>query len=254
VEVLATGRPMYSSPEPTSMLDEGLRGAHAGQVSAYPQPSFRTSKHTIASISNSSGVAQSIETPPIPLNATPFFAYGTSSPVVNSSPASNASPNRFKNLPPLPPNEATYSTSPDSFRIKAEQPDFTLRSSYNNHLTAPYPPTRPGDTFRGDGFIHQQPIQGSPRTSFDPYGDRPATRAGEMSPRLAQSMYVQPTASGSTGSFGRFTTRRDSGGMRKGHGKENVVDLSDNRRSTASTASRKGLLGLFGGARNGRMA
>lgn len=65
-------------------------------------------------------------------------------------------------------------------------------------------------------------------------------RGREQSPRLAQSMYVQPSAGGSVGSFGQsemWPPRRGPGGD-----------------DTRSVKSRKGLKSFFGGAKAGRVA
>lgn len=348
VEILAAGRGLHTSPEPTSLQDD--RGSrpqsriNVNNGTAYPQPhsqpyaSLRNSRHTIGSMSNSSGIAPSIETPPMPLNTAPYFSQGPNSPVVQSGSANSLSPNRFKNLPPLPPPGIPppapapgmgmgfdqYGSSPDSGRVKhgydQQIPmDYSKPRSMmpNSPSSVSFPQPKvsarssgPGQEAQGYPYPQEyrapksmSTYQPSPRGSYDPYGDRgdrPIPRNsysnsnGNSSPnghgrareyvdnRHAHSMYVQPSAAGSTGSFGRFLHLHGNGNMRnqgdsRGYGsgpgqrigqEGNVVDLGmgtgfpptptrDDRsggRARSSTLSKKGFKGIFGGAKNGRMA
>ena len=170
VEVLS-GR-MRTSPETQASYPDR---------SSYPPPSLRISDRP--SMSTSSVMVPSLETPP-PINPVAYFmGLQTQSPrpihsqlaaaapiIVSQSPQpydSPSSPNRFKSLPPLPiPDE------PFAAKLYADQMG-----------SQPYP------------------LQIRGRKSHDPLGDRPR---GEMNPRMAQSMYS--TVSG---------TNRDDGKSRK---------------------------------------
>jgi len=237
-------RQMYASPEPGYDGRSSSNGPPPnGNGNGYPNPSFRNSKYASGSISNSSGVAPTIETPPMPLQATPFF----SRPPSINSPANSTNVNRFKNLPPLPPTDDRMASSPESFQYMNEsnQQDY----STPNRRTMYTQPT-------GGHLYPQGQGQGQapPRASFD----RPTnTPRAEPSPRMVHSMYAQPTT-GSNLSFGsgRFPPMQQNGqypmpysGHGNGNGNGNVNGFVGEIEK-----KKKGFKGFFGGAKAGRMA
>jgi hypothetical protein len=258
-------RQMFTSPEPGmgQYLDE-RRVSNATQPTtgnSYPNPSFRTSKYASGSISTSSGVAPTIETPPMPLNATPYFSRPPSinSPATAFSPnmpstSGNGNANRFKNLPPLPPTDDSnaharrMASSPDSFQILNDQSYSTDPTTPNNRNRTPLyqQPTQMYDS----GPPHQtRQGQNLPRASFD----RPTTTPrAEPSPRMVHSMYAQPTMGHSNLSFGsgRFPhTQGQAQGLPHGHGNGSGFVENGNEKKV-----KKGFKGFFGGAKAGRMA
>ena len=296
-------RTMYTSPEPNhaQMYDHsagGLGGQqqqHQQGSNSYPHPSFRGgSRHTAGSISNSSGIAPTIETPPMPLNQGPFFsrppslhspATGTSngfSPNPNNVNGNGGNVNRFKNLPPLPPpGTERPAPSPDSLQVfdqqyQHQQQQYQHQQQQQQQQGYQNQPGTPDFTKSPPkGYKYTQYQQTPPsRASYD----RPmSTARAESSPRMAHSMYVQPTSS--TGSFARFINPNGGAGGKGGGlggspyrppsngdmyrqppysdqqgqaqgGRGNGFVESDKR----SLISEKGLRGFFGGAKNGRMA
>jgi len=264
-------RQVYASPEPgqMGMYDDRRRSdantapypssSHAtgsgnanNIANGYPNPSFRGSRYTSGSMSNSSGIAPTIETPPMPLNATPYF----SRPPSLNSPA-NFSPavNRFKTLPPLPPQDDRDRTasSPESFQILNDQPPARNWSSSRSYQGAA-------------GGMYAQPQddrnRSTPRASFDRPTNSPRV---EASPRMVHSMYVQPTAGASNPNFGgggrypapspnQMYGQAEAQGLgrppRNGNGNGNGFVENEKK----GLMSKKGLKGLFGGARAGRLA
>lgn len=288
-------RQLYASPEPgqAGMYDDRRRSdantgpypssTHAAnaqaQTNAHPNPSFRTSRYTSGSMSNSSGVAPTIETPPMPMNATPFFSRPPSvhSPAVNNfSPSVSSNSNRFKNLPPLPPQDdhrERIASSPESFQIlnDAPHPDFSQR-----HLQ----PQQQPQQRQYQGMYTQPPDNRStPRASFDRPTNSPRV---EASPRMAHSMYVQPSAhasnpnlgfglqGGNGGGGGRYLVPASGQGQGQGqmYGQSQIQGLGHPSRPANGNGgrggfiesekkglmSKKGLKGFFGGAKAGRMA
>lgn len=244
VEVLSAGR-FHASPEPGALFEEhgytprsGI-GANHTHVSphfpTFPPVASRPHNKTTSSLSASTF----IETPPPVTMSTPFFEQRHQDTV--KAPFGSLSPNRFKNLPPLPPPgdpRAQYTASPDlngtSF---PEQLDFSSATGYDR---TPRNPSRPstGPSPRS-GYVSragERYLDPQPRSSCDT-GDRPSRRAPEVSPRMAQSMYVQPSAAGSTGSFGRFMAV-----SAKRHEAGTPIDLGDGK----SVRGKKGFRGLFG--------
>jgi hypothetical protein len=210
-------RQMYTSPEP-GYDDRRSSNAPTLNGNGYPNPSFRNSKYAAGSISASSGVAATLETPPMPLNATPFF----SRPPSINSPATSNNVNRFKNLPPLPPTDDRIASSPDSFQILNDQQDTPNRRNMYTQPTL-------------------YPGQAPPRASFD----RPTnTPRAEPSPRMVHSMYAQPTSSNLSFGSGRFPQMQQ--GMPHGNGYGQGYAEGEKKK--------KGLKGFFGGAKAGRMA
>ncbi|KAK4686607.1 hypothetical protein P7C73_g3518, partial [Tremellales sp. Uapishka_1] len=224
MEMLIGGRRFHSSPEPS----EDVRYQHQQQqhqhqlqqhqlpTSSYPPLSFKPHNRTALSLSNSSGTM--LETPPPSTYASNGFFNPPSQ--VHQQPQqkqqSPTSPNRFKNLPPLPPSDYDTTELYESRKSMFDRNQSQLR----------YP----------------QPI----RTSLEP--PTPRRRQGEISPRLAQSMYVQPTAADSTGSFSRYASRRSSGGQ------DLQVGINGGSEKK-NLKSRGGLKGLFGvGNKAGRLA
>lgn len=229
--------------DPHAYEDPRLSNAGNGNGNGYPHPSYvRGSRQTTGSISNSSGIAPTIETPPMPLNTTPFFSRP---PSVNSPNAATYSPNpganvnRFKNLPPLPPT--------DQPQAQAQAVDFT-----------------------------QSPQRQQPRVSYDAqaHAHPRVTAEASPSPRMAHSMYVQPTAGGSTPSFqhqhqhARYRPPSNGNGngndpygpphpsfyghqQQPGSPRSGSGFVEGDRRSLIS---RKGFKGFFGAAKGGRMA
>jgi len=254
MEMLSNGR-FLASPEPAPMnfdepspMPRGAANAVPAHVSphvaTYPPPTSRPNNKTTSSLSASTF----IETPPAVPASAPFFDPQNRNDDVVQSASGNLSPNRYKNLPPLPApgQEAPYSASPESFAAAfPDQPDFSLAAARYDRS-----PRKTGRIFAAPSAnfssaqrsIDKYPFQPS-RTSFDPVGDRPIRRPGEITPRLAQSLYVQPSVAGSTGSFGRFVgvaaKRQESG---------TVIDLSDGK----SVRGKKGFKGFFG--RTGKVA
>lgn len=238
---------------------------------AYPNPSFRTSRYTSGSVSNSSGIAPTIETPPMPMNATPFFSRPPSlnSPATHQfSPSVNSNSNRFKNLPPLPPQDVA--SSPESFHILNDtpQPDFAQRHLHQQQQR------------QYQGMYQQPPMsdnRSTPRASFDRPSNSPRV---EASPRMVHSMYVQPSAQSSNPNFmggggggGRYPTGGQGQMQSYGHsqGQGPLQGLGHPSRPTGhgngnghgqgfvetekrGLMSKKGFKGLFGGAKAGRMA
>jgi hypothetical protein len=256
-------RQMFTSPEPGlgQYLDD-RRVSNTTQPTANlhgnPNPSFRTSKYASGSISTSSGVAPTIETPPMPFNAnaTPYFSRPPSinSPATAFSPnmpSTSGNANRFKNLPPLPPtddsNARRMASSPDSFQMLNDQSYSTDPTTPNNRTRTPlyqqptqmYDSGPPHHTRQGQG-------QGMPRASFD----RPTTTPrAEPSPRMVHSMYAQPTMGHSNLSLesSRFPPTQGQGVP---HGNGNGFMESGNEKK----GLKKGFKGFFGGAKAGRMA
>lgn len=183
--------------------------AYEGSHVPYPPHAFRP--HT-SSFSNSSLLMPTVETPPPGVNgANAFFA---PQPVPG---AVQTSPNRDKSLPPLPPVDAQpLARSPDSLHTTLVDGP---RSHHGKFASAPR-------------------VQGQPRASFDPLTDPRQRLNPPTNPRLAQSMYAQPTVVGSVGSFG-------------GDWPPPLRPRADDGRSVKS---RKGLKSFFGGARAGRVA
>jgi len=276
-------RQMFTSPEPglgqyqderrTSNVTQPANGSGSGNGSgsSYPNPSFRasTSKYASGSISNSSGVAPTIETPPMPLNATPYFSRPPSinSPAttfspnmpssnLNSNANANNNANRFKNLPPLPPTDDSNArmASPDSFQVlNDQQSDFTTPN--NRNRTPLYQqPTHMYDS----GPYQTRQGQGMPRASFD----RPTTTPrAEPSPRMVHSMYAQPSMGNSNLSFGsgRFPPFQGQGQMHGAypgvpHGNGNGNGFVEGASGNEKKGLKKGFKGFFGGAKAGRMA
>lgn len=280
-------RGSYASPEQVhAQIYDDHRGFPGGpgpaaaaaaaqsQPQAYPHPSFRGSRHTAGSISNSSGIAPTIETPPMPLNQTPFFSRPPSinSPATatsNNFASPNPNVNRFKNLPPLPPADPDRDRERDRDRFASSS-----RESFQvlePHLQPATPDFTRSPT-KGYAYQHQNPHQHQtqtppPRVSYD----RPtSTPRAEASPRMAQSMYVQPTASGSAGAFHRFGPQP---GVAIGAGAYRPPSHNDMygqppypgpdrgprsngfvEQDKKSLISKKGIKGFFGGAKSGRMA
>lgn len=218
-------RQMYTSPEPGYDDRRSSNATQTANGNGYPNPSFRNSKYASGSISNSSGVAATIETPPMPLNGTPFFSRPPSinSPATSTNPNSN--PNRFKNLPPLPPTDDRIASSPESFQILNDQhqhQDYNIPINRRNMYSQP--------------TLYPNQQQQQPRASFD----RPTnTPRAEPSPRMVHSMYAQPTSSNLSFGSGRFPPMP--------HGTGNGFVERDEKK-------KKGFKGFFGGAKAGRMA
>jgi len=220
-------RQMYTSPEP-GYDDRRLSNAPTlngnGTGNGYPNPSFRNSKYASGSISASSGVAATIETPPMPMNATPFFSRP---PSIHSPAATPNNVNRFKNLPPLPPTDDRIASSPDSFQVLNDQQDYATPNRRNMFTQ---PTLYPG--------------QAPPRASFD----RPTnTPRAEPSPRMVHSMYAQPTSSNLSFGSGRFPQMQQQP-VQYGNGNGNGQGYVEGEKK------KKGLKGFFGGAKAGRMA
>ncbi len=249
MEMLSTRR-YRASPEPSSLFEEpGVmpRGsaaavpAHvASHVATYPPVTSRPHNKTTSSLSASTF----IETPPPVAFTTPYFDQRNKISEVIKSPSNDLSLNRFKNLPPLPPPDQAdgpYLTSPDSFAAAfPEQPDFSGPGP--RYDRSPAQNGRHLNTFSQNVNTLRQadekyPYQ-QPRSSFETAGDRSTRRPTQVSPRMAQSMYVQPIVSDSTGSFGRLGTvsgKKHGGGM---------ADYSDEK----TVRHKKGFKGLFGKA------
>ena len=244
--ILPADRGLHASPEPTVVAEDyGATPRGTPQSGAprttYPPPTGRPHNKTTSSLSASSF----IETPPlVPANAAPSFFeqrhQGANSPHMGRVPvaesgASKSSPNRFKKLPPLP--SASQDDPPDAF---AGQNGFDQSSS---HRRVPNTASdNRGSTPRALGNDYQ-----ATRNSFDPYGDLPTPRhgAGSPSPRLAQSMYLQPKTAGSMGSFGRFMGGNGNGN-RGGKAQRPDSGESSDVAEDKSSRGRKGLKGLFG--------
>jgi hypothetical protein len=232
-------RQMYASPE-AGQYDErrssnttqptlnGNPTNGGGNGQGYPNPSFRNSKYASGSISNSSGVAATIETPPMPLNGTPFFSRP---PSINSP----ANMNRFKNLPPLPSadDRDRMASSPESFQILNDQQEFATQTPMGNNRRNQYsPPTH---------LYPQTQGQTQPRASFD----RPTnTPRAEPSPRMVHSMYAQPTSSNLSFGSGRFPPVQ----QHQQHPMPGQGFVGEGEKK------KKGFKGFFGGAKAGRMA
>ena len=247
MEILSN-RKSYASPEPSSLFEEPSAKPRGGAPSApahlsphvatYPPPTARLQIKTPSSLSASTD----IETPPAIPTAAPFFDHRTKGGEVLNTANANHSPNRYKNLPPLPSggqDAAPYSASPDSFAAALPEHHVFIQARndrsprYNGRtLAAPAAnfgyPQSPVETY---GYQVS-------RSSFD-YGDRPTRRDKEISPRTAHSMYVHPSAAGSKTSFGRFM---GVAGLRQESG--TTIDLSDD----TSVKGKKGLKGFFGRA------
>ena len=115
VEILSTGRPqVYSSPEPSQQFDDA-KHANAMQGMPLPQPGFRVYNKPASSMSGSSVLAPTLETPPPTINGSPYFSVSAKQGQTTPTAAIPLSPNRFKNLPPLPVPDMSYASSPDSF-------------------------------------------------------------------------------------------------------------------------------------------
>ncbi|WWC90460.1 uncharacterized protein L201_005395 [Kwoniella dendrophila CBS 6074] len=130
------GGGIYSSPENSTTIYDEPSSIYRPNNNNYQNPNanFRPHNKTTSSLSNSSGT-MAIETPPPAIyNPSSFFNQQqqtilpnnsnidstnnkpNTGPVVRSS-SGQLSPNRFKNLPPLPPpgQEQVINASPDSF-------------------------------------------------------------------------------------------------------------------------------------------
>lgn len=213
-----------------------------------------------------------------------------------ASDASQLSINRFKNLPPLPiPGQPAPldpdSTSPisvDSYDPRGTAGAFALhvRGSAPHLPPTGYAHPRPAyshaSSSPGGSISYPFEPYAQPRKSYEPastYGPahaqayqqgaygRPRGLAGEVSPRLAQSMYVQPTAASSTSSFskmfagmtgvgaghergpqGKWSKRRES--KDSSQGRINVdVGMRASEGAIDASVRRRGLKGLFGKGR-----
>lgn len=115
VEILSTGRPqIFSSPEPSQQYEEA-KHANGVQGMAPPQPGFRVYNKPASSMSGSSVLAPTLETPPPTISGSPYFSAHAKQGQTTPTAAIPLSPNRFKNLPPLPVPDMSYASSPDSF-------------------------------------------------------------------------------------------------------------------------------------------
>ncbi|WVF67590.1 hypothetical protein IAT40_002348 [Kwoniella sp. CBS 6097] len=157
----ASARGMYTSPEPQMIYDEPTSMYHRSGNPGYPNQQFRPHNKTTSSFSVSSGT-MAIETPPPALyNSNTFFNHqvqshqpsqhqqpqqnqmnsNTTTPIIAKSPSAQLSPNRFKNLPPLPPPGSEQApgpgvtASPDSFA--AAFPDQEINLNLNGTVHDP---------------------------------------------------------------------------------------------------------------------
>ncbi|WRT68634.1 uncharacterized protein IL334_005612 [Kwoniella shivajii] len=141
---------IYSSPEPQTIYDEPSSIYNKAGM-GYPNPNFRPHNKTTSSLSNSS-VTMAIETPPPAMyNPSSFFNQqqavipppsGMANTVSNhntpivKSPSGPLSPNRFKNLPPLPPGKDQPSmgitSSPDSFAAAFPDQEINLTGTVHD--------------------------------------------------------------------------------------------------------------------------
>ncbi|WWD19283.1 hypothetical protein CI109_103741 [Kwoniella shandongensis] len=274
VEMLS-GRGGYMSQEPGSIYDDSTAKHHTagGQTGIrYPQQNMRPHNKTTSSLSASSGT-MAIETPPpITYNSSSFFNQqqqqmnqtpnanangGQGQPIVKS-PSGPLSPNRFKNLPPLPPpgQEPNMLASPDSFTAAFPEQEFNLNgtvhdskylssvefaSSQQTPTSSPssmrYYPNRgaAGGASNGYGGYPQaqarqqtQQFVGPGRQSLDQRSPRPNGNGNNrMDGRAVQTMYVQPSAMDK-----RYEPDYSSGEKKK----------------------KSGFKGIFGASKAGRMA
>ncbi|WVQ79681.1 hypothetical protein IAT38_001781 [Cryptococcus sp. DSM 104549] len=165
------GEQMYD--EPQTMRGGVAQQQQQAQAQGYPHPSFRPHNKTNSSLSASSGTM--LETPPpVSYGSGAFFqqqvaaqqqANGGSAPKgiavntavngngsnatpVPTSPTAPLSPNRFKNLPPIPPpgapepqQQPNVAASPDSFVAAFPEQEFSLAGTVHDPK---YTPSGPG--------------------------------------------------------------------------------------------------------------
>ena len=235
MEMLSGAKVLLNGPEfedPTVIP----RGAQSAYLSTYPPSTLRPNK-TASSFSNSSLAMPMVETPPPGVDGANVLFAAQAGTLMNGHQRQSSvdSANKFKTLPPLPPTGmASYDSlaagfgdihHPEYLSHRSSQPDprFQQQYGYSQQPSSDY-----------SNQVYQQYSQ--PRTSFDPTADRPTIRASEVNPRMTHSMYAQPSAVGSVGSFG-------------------VLPRKDGNDDGRSGKSKKGLKGLFGGgAKAGRVA
>ncbi|WVR09401.1 hypothetical protein IAU60_006468 [Kwoniella sp. DSM 27419] len=268
----ARDRPAYS-PEQTTFYDEPGRMHRPAQNNGYANPAFRPHNKTTSSLSNSSGT-MGIETPPpavyssgsffnqqvqasnLPQQSQPVQPQVRTKPAtVTSLPSGQLSPNRFKNLPPIPPGQEKsigFTSSPDSFAaaFPDQGDDLNLAGTVHDprYLDERYQQNhqgRPSDSMRGyplqgNGYAQAQGYpsaharaMASGRASFDQLTPR---GRGQINDRNVKTMYGQPSVSdlGVIGTNGR-------------PGEIGYPTVTGEKK-------KKGFKGFFGGSKAGRMA
>ncbi|KAK8854582.1 hypothetical protein IAR55_003321 [Kwoniella newhampshirensis] len=146
---MLTGRGGYMSQEPASIYDDpgtGLRNTSGQTGTRYALHNSRPHNKTTSSLSASSGT-MAIETPPpVTFNSSSFFNQqmgqtpnanainGAQGQPIVKSPSVPLSPNRFKNLPPIPPpgEEPRLIGSPDSFAATFPDQEFNLNGTVHD--------------------------------------------------------------------------------------------------------------------------
>ncbi|WWD02130.1 hypothetical protein V865_000168 [Kwoniella europaea PYCC6329] len=292
---MTNGRGPYPSPDTSTIYDE--------PSSMYKNNhglNFRPHNKTTSSLSNSSGT-MAIETPPPALyNPSSFFnpqqqqqsqQAATIPPIDNKpivrSPSEQLSPNRFKNLPPLPPGQESgpgvsgigMTGSPDSFAAAFPDQEINLVGTIHDpkYLASSgvgYP--------SANGLIDfSTPIVGSPNSmryqtspsgrvnQYNGYPQPPHLQINANTHPIQNSQF--PSAHARALATGRASFDQPSPRARVGGGNERVVKtmygqplMDDSSMMMGSggqggfprdeTKKKKGLKGFFGGSKAGRMA
>ncbi|OCF32661.1 hypothetical protein I316_05582 [Kwoniella heveanensis BCC8398] len=309
-------RGVYTSPEAQMIYDEPT-SMYRSNNPGYPNQQFRPHNKTTSSFSVSSGT-MAIETPPPAVyNSNTFFNHQMQShqtsngvshqqhqqqaqmqkqshantPTITKSPSAQFSPNRFKNLPPLPlgqdPVEPGMTASPDSFA--AAFPDQEINLNLNGTVHDPKYLANQGGYQHQQGPPPQQKIidfttanGGAPPPAgrYQPGGILQTGRGQpqaygypQPSPHHTQSQAAQgyPSAHAralATGraSFDQLTPRgrvgQDARAVKTMYGQPLVSDLGPVGGYDSATGmgygtekqKKKGFKGFFGGSKAGRMA
>ncbi|WVQ95166.1 hypothetical protein IAU59_002260 [Kwoniella sp. CBS 9459] len=311
----AGARGLYASAEPQMIYDEPTSMYRSGN-SGYPHQQFRPHNKTTSSFSVSSGT-MAIETPPPAVyNSNTFFNHqmqshqplnsasqqqvqsqvpmqsNTATPMITKSPSAQFSPNRFKNLPPLPPGQEQpglgVTDSPDSFA--AAFPDQEINLNLNGTVHDPKylahqeyqhgPPQQQQQKIidftalnvSANGGRYQQGGGGggggilqSGRGQPQPYG-YPQPRAHQaQTPQGYPSAHARAIATGRA-SFDQLTPRgrvgQDARAVKTMYGQPLISDLGpvgggfdgSNGMGTGTEKKKKGFKGFFGASKAGRMA
>ncbi|WWC71329.1 uncharacterized protein I206_105283 [Kwoniella pini CBS 10737] len=265
--------------EPSSMYrsnNMGYPNANLGSAGSRPH------NKTTSSLSNSSGT-MAIETPPPAIfNSSAFFnQQSTQQPNVamnekagsmTRSPSGPISPNRFKNLPPLPPqdnagNKKSMTASPDSFVAAFPDQEVTLTGNHDPKYLSSFGYPTPQSSAKID-FSASTPI-GSPNSIR--FNQQQYNHVGYPQPQLhvnTQNLNQQfGSAHARAMANGRASFDQPSPRARVGGGNERAVktmygqpmmeDLRpahDYGNVINETKKKKGLKGFFGSNKAGRIA
>ncbi|WVW85360.1 hypothetical protein I302_107398 [Kwoniella bestiolae CBS 10118] len=272
--ITANGRGVYSSPDTSTIYDEP-----SSMYKNNTGLNFRPHNKTTSSLSNSSGT-MAIETPPPAIyNPSSFFnqqqqhqianishgPMGDIKPVVRS-PSGQLSPNRFKNLPPLPPgqeqgNGMGMTSSPDSFAAAFPDQEINLVGTIHDpkylnsypqkgmvDFSSPNTPTAlvgsPNSIRYQRGQYNGYPQPHQLQVNTQQY---PSAHARAMATGRASFDQPSPRARVGSGNERNVKTMYGQLAMDEGMGQGGYPKERD------ETKRKKGFKGFFGGSKAGRM-